>query len=51
MRQEIKCITTKRIQVVGKVLGGMVIGYDNKQVFVRHGGTYIPVSPCNLKIS
>ena len=29
---------------------GMVIGYYNKQVFVRHGGTYIRVSPCNLEL-
>ena len=27
-----------------------VIGYDNKQVFVRHGGKYNQVSPCNLQL-
>ena len=27
---------------------GTVIGYD-KQVFVRHGGTYLRVNPCNLQ--
>ena len=29
---------------------GTVIGYDNKQVFVRHGGTYNRVSPSNLQL-
>ena len=29
---------------------GTVFEYDNKQVFVRHGGTCIQVSPCNLQI-
>ena len=28
---------------------GTVIGYDNKQVFARHGGTYLRVNPRNLK--
>ena len=28
----------------------MVIGYGNKQVFVRHGGTYNWVSLCNLQL-
>ena len=27
---------------------GRVTGYDNKQVFVRHGGAYLRVNPCNL---
>ena len=27
---------------------GIVIGHDNKQVFVRHGGIYVRVSPCSL---
>ena len=29
---------------------GMVIGYDNKLVFVRHGGRYIRVNPRNLQL-
>ena len=29
---------------------GTVIGYDNKQVFVKHGGIYIWESPCNLQL-
>ena len=29
---------------------GTVFGFDNKQVFVRHGGTSIQVSPCNLQL-
>ena len=29
---------------------GTVIGYDNKQVFVRHGGSIYRVSPCNLQL-
>ena len=28
---------------------GRVIRYDNKHVFVRHGGTYLRVNPCNLQ--
>ena len=28
---------------------GAVIGYDNKQVFVRHGGIYLRVNPYNLQ--
>ena len=27
----------------------MVIGYDNKQVFVRHGGLYLKINPRNLQ--
>ena len=29
---------------------GTVIGHDNKQVFVRHGGIYVRVSPCHLQL-
>ena len=29
---------------------GKVIGMGNKQVFVRHGGTYLRVHPCNLRL-
>ena len=29
---------------------GKVIGYDNKQVFVRHEGSINRVSPCNLQL-
>ena len=29
---------------------GTVTGYDNKQVFVRHGGSINQVSPCNLQL-
>ena len=29
---------------------GTIISYDNKHVFVSHGGTYIWVSPCNLQL-
>ena len=28
---------------------GTVIGYDDKQVFVRHGGSYLRINPCNLQ--
>ena len=28
---------------------GTVIGYDNKQVFARHGGSYLRINPCNLQ--
>ena len=28
---------------------GTVTGSNNKQVFVRHGGTYLRVNPCNLQ--
>ena len=28
---------------------GTVTGYDNKQVFVRLGETYLRVNPCNLR--
>ena len=27
---------------------GTVIKYDNKHVFVRHGGSYLRINPCNL---
>ena len=27
----------------------MITGYDNKQVFVRHGGSYLRINPCNLQ--
>ena len=29
---------------------GTVIGHDNKQVFVRHGGIYVRVSSCHLQL-
>ena len=29
---------------------GTVIGHDNKQVFVRHRGIYVCVSPCHLQL-
>ena len=29
---------------------GTVIGHGNKQVFVRHGGIYVRVSPCHLQL-
>ena len=29
---------------------GTIVGYDNEQVFVRHGGTYNQVSPSNLQL-
>ena len=29
---------------------GTVIWHDNKQVFVRHGGIYVRVSPCHLQL-
>ena len=29
---------------------GTVIGHDSKQVFVRHGGIYVRVSPCHLQL-
>ena len=29
---------------------GRIIGNDNKQVFVRHGGIYIQASPGNLQL-
>ena len=29
---------------------GTVIGHDNKQVFVRHRGIYVHVSPCHLQL-
>ena len=29
---------------------GTVIGHDNKQVFVRHRGVYVRVSPCHLQL-
>ena len=29
---------------------GTVIGYDNKQIFIRHGGSIYRVSPCNLQL-
>ena len=28
----------------------LVIGYDNKLVFVRHWGKHIRVNPCNLQL-
>ena len=28
----------------------MVIGIDNKQAFVRHGGIYVRVNPCTLQL-
>ena len=30
---------------------GIVIGRDNHQVFVKHGGTYVGVNPCHLRQS
>ena len=27
-----------------------MIGIDTNQVFVRHGGIYVRVNPCNLKL-
>ena len=30
---------------------GIVIGRDNHQVFVKHGGTYMRVNPCHLRLS
>ena len=30
---------------------GIVIGRDNHQVFVKHGGTYVRVNPCQLRPS
>ena len=30
---------------------GIVIGRDNHQVFVKHGGTYARVNPCHLRPS
>ena len=29
---------------------GTLIGHDNKQIFVRHGGIYVRVSPCHLQL-
>ena len=29
---------------------GIVIGAINKQVFVKHGGTFLRVNPCNLRL-
>ena len=29
---------------------GTVIGHDNKQVLVRHGGIYVRVTPCHLQL-
>ena len=30
---------------------GIVIGRDNHQVFVKHGGSYVRVNPCHLRRS